>query len=261
MNEDIKTEGAGVAPENTPTTATPNEPVSTTATPETVTPEQTTADPAPQPSTTAPKTTPEVATPAPKPTPEPENNVEKDIASRLGNQEQAEVVENSDAPKPVQPNLIDLNKLSTEQIQQLQDLLSGTPRRKKEKVEYHTIELRVINGKPVIEWGKSFNELRHDTVLQKDVMKTVIPVKLYGDTEYTNVLWRDEFMKADRVTCRVVETKNVDKPRVVGKTFKRDEDGGYTSQEVEMYVVDTATMLKIILPSGEEFTINGEYAN
>ena len=43
--------------------------------------------------------------------------------------------------------------------------------------------------------------------------------------------------------------------------YKRDDDGGLTSQEVEMYVNKIVITLTVKLPSGDEVTMDGSFAN
>lgn len=195
------------------------------------------------------------------PAPEPKDEVEEEIAGRLGEEAVAENETKSDAPTPATPKLIDLNALTAEQIQDLQELFANTPRRAKVKETYHTIELRQIDGKVIVEWGKTYYDYKHDPVKRADVMKTMIPVRFFGEDEFVNVLYKDDFMSAERVTCKVLKMDKKEVPQIVGKTLKRDSDGGLTSQEVEMYVNKVEITLTIQLPNGKETVINGEFAN
>ena len=183
------------------------------------------------------------------------------IANRLGGKEKTEAMAGGSEPIAKNPRMVDLNNLTTEQIQDLQEQFAATPRRKKEPDNYYTVELRKINGKMVVEWGASYFDLKHDPINRKDVMKTMIPVRFHGEEEFINVLWRDEFMKTEKVTCRITKMDKEELSETVGKTFKRDEDGGYTSQIVEMYVNKVKVTLTVQLPTGEEIIINGKFGN
>lgn len=202
--------------------------------------------------------TPVTDTPAETPA---EETVVEDVASRLGGNASEEANADTTAPQAQTPRLIDLNALTPEQVQDLQELFANTPRRAKKVEEYHTIELRQINGKVIVEWGKTYFDLKTDPVQRRDVMKTMIPVRFFGETEFHDILWKEDFMSAERVTCRIVNMHKKEVPVVVGRTFKRDNDGGLTSQEVEMYVNKLEITLDILLPDGKTTTINGEFAN
>lgn len=193
--------------------------------------------------------------------PKANSGVVDNIADRLGQGEREEVAENSDKPIAKNPRMVDLNNLSTEQIQDLQEVMANTPRRKQEKENYYTVKLRQIKGKTIVEWGQSYFDLKHDSVQRKDVMKTMIPIRFHGEKDFVNVLWREKFMRADKVVCRVMQMDKDEKPETVGTTLKRDEDGGYTSQEVEMYINKVVVTMTVQLPTGEEITLGGEFVN
>jgi len=234
MTEENKTTGGGVAPETTrpETPSLDNEVKTDGQAPEEVTVQE-----------------------------EPKSEVEEEIASRLGEEAISEGDSNSDTPTPASPKLIDLNNLTQEQIQDLQELFANTPRRSKVKETYHTIELRQIDGKYIVEWGNTYFDLKTDPVQRRDVMKTMIPVRFHGSDDFVDILWKEDFMSAERATCKILNMEKKEVPEVVGKTFKRDSDGGLTSQEVEMYVNKVEITLTIQLPNGETTTINGKYAN
>lgn len=191
----------------------------------------------------------------------PSSPVEQEIAGRLGEEAGQEERVTTDVPVGKTPKLIDLNNLTQEQVQDLQELFANTPRRAKTKETYHTIELRQINGKVVVEWGKTYYDYKHDPAKRADVIKTMIPVRFYGEDNFVDVLYKEDFMQAERITCKIVKMNKEEVPEVVGKTFKRDSDGGLTSQEVEMYVNKVVITLDIQLPNGQVTTINGEFAN
>lgn len=195
------------------------------------------------------------------PTLDTESKVVKNIADRLGGDEKQEAKVGGNQPIAKNPKMVDINNLSVEQIQSLQDQFANTPRRKKEIENYHTVELRKINGKMVVSWGISYFDLKHDPVNRRDTMKTMIPVFFHGEDKAINVLWRDEFMQAEKVTCRIIKMDKEELSETVGETFKRDEKGGYTSQVVEMYVNKVKVTLTVKLPTGEEITLGGEYVN
>jgi len=193
-------------------------------------------------------------------------NVEKkDVVSSMSERlSSGGIVENKESreePQAKPTNMIDMNNLTTEQVQSLQELFENTPRRDSKKEKYHTIQLRVIDGKPIVECGRSYMDLKHDPVQRRDVMKTMIPVRFSGEDKMVDILWSEDFMLADKITCRIVEMDKKEVPEVVGRTLKRDTSGGLTTQEVEMYVNKVVVMLKVKLPSGEIVSINSEYAN
>lgn len=190
-----------------------------------------------------------------------DTKVVKSIADRLGGGEKQEVKDNSNEPIAKNPRMVDLNNFTTEQIQDLQEQFAATPRRKQEVENYHTVELRQINGKTIVEWGQSYFDLKRDPVNRKDVMKTMIPVRFNGEEEFVDVLWREEFMKTSKVVCRVIKMDKEEVSETVGKTFKRNEDGAYTSQIVEMYVNKVKVTMTVKLPTGEEITLGGEFVN
>ncbi len=192
---------------------------------------------------------------------EPKSEVESNIADRLGKGDENKAEATSNEPKAKTPHMIDLNNLTPSMIQDLQDVMSSTPRRKKTEETYNTVELREINGKVVVEWGDTKLEQRRDDVQQKDVMKLVIPVRFDGDEEFTRILWREEFMQADKVTCRILDMQKEEDPVVVGTTMKRAEDGAMTTQEVEMYDTKVIVTLVVAMPNGKEVTIGGDFVN
>lgn len=278
-----------VVPETTPETAQPvsNEPVSTTANPENVAPEVTQTAPvnaelqntgvteealkageemSKEEKTEAVENAVEVPTPEPTPTPTPAvekkgEEVVAEIAEKLGGEAKAEVKAEDNVPVAKTPHMVDMNNLSKSQVQDLQELFSSTPRRKANEETYHTIELRQIEEKIIVEWGKTYFTLKHDPINRRDVMKTMIPVRFNGETDSVDVIWREEFMQAEKVTCKILKMEKNTIPEVVGECLKRDEDGGLTSQMVDMYVNRVDVILTVELPNGEALEINGQFAN
>jgi len=209
------------------------------------------------------ETTPEDLTGG-EPTPDPkeeQTEVQKSIAEKLEEKEEEEIKVESNEPKGKNPMMVDLNNLTQEQIQDLQEKFANTPRRKKAKDSFHTIELRKIDAGIIVEWGQTYFDLKKDPVNRREVMKTMIPVKLHGSDKFIDILWKEEFMSAEKATCRILKMQKEDKPRVVGTTLKRDDNGGLTSQEVEMYVNEVEITLTVLLPNNEEAIINGKFAN
>lgn len=195
------------------------------------------------------------------PVEEPKSEVEATIADRLGKGEETKAENTGNEPTAKTPNLIDLNNLTPSMIQDLQEVMASTPRRKKTKETYNTVELREIDGKVVIGWKDTKTIQKRDDVAQKDVLKLVIPVLFNGEDEYVDILWREEFMQADKVTCRILDTKTKEVSEPVGVTTKRDEDGALTTQEVEMYDTKVLVTLTVAMPDGKEITINGDFVN
>lgn len=189
------------------------------------------------------------------------SGVAKDISERLSQDEITEAKDETDAPKSKTSAPININALTEEQIQLLQERFASTPRRVKQKENYHTLELRSIGGKVIVEWGDSYFDLKHDTTLRRDVMKTMIPVRFHGEDKFVDILWYEEFMSADKVTCRVTNMEKKDVQEVVGTTLKRGKDGEETMQEVEMYVNKVIITLTVTLPDGQEATLDGKFAN
>jgi len=190
-----------------------------------------------------------------------ESNVAGRIGERLGHVGEVKKEEQSDAPQAKNPRMIDLNNMSTEQIQDMQEMFAQTPRRVRKKEEYHTIELREIDGKVIVEWGNSYFDLKHDSTQRRDVMKTMIPVRFSGDDKFVDILWNEEFMQANKVTCRIIKMDNDEQAEIVGTTIKRGKDGEETAQEVEMYVNRVVVTLTVKLPNGDEAILDGKFAN
>ncbi len=188
-------------------------------------------------------------------------SAEKSVADRLSGKDVKVEDEKSNAPVAKKTEIIDLNNMTPEQVQRLQDLMAETPRRVVKKETYHTIKLRKISDKVIVEWGDSYFDLKHDSTQRKDVMKTMIPVRFHGEDKFVDILWSEEFMTADKVVCKILKMDKEDVAEVVGTTLKRDKDGGQTSQEVEMYVNKVVIILTVQLPNGEEAVLNGKFAN
>jgi hypothetical protein len=260
MTEDNTNTGAVPTQDTRPETPTLDNPQGTEQGVQNTPPVNVQDTPTPQSETTSVQTEPQSDTP-PVVTEEPKSDVETNIAERLGKGGEAKEEIGGTAPKAKTPNMIDLNNLTHSMIQDLQDVMSSTPRRKKTKETYNTVELREVGGKVIVEWGDTHLEQKRDDVLQKDVMKLVIPVRFDGEEKFTNILWREEFMQATKVTCRILDMQKKEDPVVVGTTFKRDEDGGTTSQEVEMYDTKVIITLVVAMPDGKEITIDGNFTN
>ncbi len=189
------------------------------------------------------------------------SDVASDISKRLGSDSVEEVKEKSDAPIAKNPKMVDLNNLTTDQVQDLQELFANTPKRAQKKDETKTIELRQIDGKTIVEWGKTFFDLKNDPTQRRDVLTQMIPIRFHGSDKFVDVRWREDFFEAEKVTCKILKWDKEDVAEVVGTTLKRDSSGGITSQEVEMYVNKVIITLTVKLPNGDEAVIDSGFAN
>ncbi len=158
-------------------------------------------------------------------------------------------------------NPIDLNNLTTEQVQNLKELFAKTPQRVSPEQTYHTVQLREIGGKVIIAWEQTYFAKKRDTINHMDVMKTIIPVLYHGSAKYQDILWREEFMEANKVTCKIIKMETSEERKPVGVTYKRNSSGEKTNEEVERYVVNTKVTYLVRLPDGEEVNIDSSFIN
>ncbi len=163
--------------------------------------------------------------------------------------------------KDVKTKPIDLNNLSVEQIQNLKELFARTPSRVDDKKANHTVKLRKINDKLVVEWEQTYFAKKRDSINHMDVMKTIIPVRFNGDKKFTDILWREEFMDAEMVECEIVKMDTQEERKAVGVTYKRNSSGEKTTEEVERYVVNTNVVYTVKLPNNEQIKIDSRFIN
>lgn len=163
-------------------------------------------------------------------------------------------------PTAKQPVPLDFSNLTPDQINALREMFEKTPRRKTVEEKYNTVEMRSIGGRIVIGWSRAFLGLVDNPVENRKDMRQMIKVQFAGSKEETTMLYRD-FMQAERVVCRIVDTKTQTNPQEVGTTYKRDEDGGLTSQQVVMYVNHVQTTFTIQLPDGSTAEVDAERVN
>lgn len=164
---------------------------------------------------------------------------EKETTGAVGNQNEAKIQE-----KP--SRMIDLNSMTTEELQILKQALSNTPVGMVKKSANHTYTLRKMFGKYVIDLlVPAFMGFVDDPVSLRKVETLFIKVKFYGENDYTVVKY-SEFQKAERVKCEAVSTKTEKRPVVEGQTYHKD-----TGQLVEMVVENVATFLTLKLPEGD----------
>lgn len=185
----------------------------------------------------------------------------KDIIQDKLNENSSEENKDENATKAKESRNIDLNNLSTEQIQNLKELFAKTPQRVSPEQSSHTVQLREIDDKVIVGWEQTFFEKQRDVINHTDVLKTMIPVLFYGDKKYKKVLWREDFMEAKKVECNIVKMETSEERKVVGVTYKRDNSGEKTNEEVERYVVTVNVDYIVRLPDGAEVKINSLFIN
>lgn len=183
--------------------------------------------------------------------------IERELSERA---EDMRVDAEGDEPRAKTPAPFDFSTLTPDQLNSLREMFEKTPRRKSIEEKYNTVSMRVIGGRIAIGWGRAFLGLVDNPVENRKDMRQMIKVQFAGSKDETTMLYR-EFMQAERITCRVIETKTEQMPQEVGTTFKRDEDGGLTSQEVVMYVNHVKTTFTIQLPDGTTAQVDAERVN
>lgn len=192
--------------------------------------------------------------PAPAPHTEKPANLSENIANRLGNKS-TEGEHEEGKPKPAQTIAFDLNSLSLEQLQSLKQKLAVIPDQIRKTVLKPTITLREVQGKLVVGFKQAYLALVDDPVNQKKVEAHIIPVLFLGETEYSNVRYK-EFMNSPRVACEVVSKREDAEEIPEGITRSR-----ITGTEVEMIRKVVTQYFTIKLPSGETMELEAKLAN
>lgn len=166
------------------------------------------------------------------------------LSQELTETEAGAATRDEEAPKPAEALPIDFSKLTPEQLQLLKGMLNATPDRVRGKTPNPKVLLRKIKDRFIIDFKPSFMALHYDPVRLTDVETIKIPVKFLGDTEYTEVLYK-EFMQADQVPVEVVQSRFMDSPRVEGEVVQRE-----TGRVVEMEVNERKYFFTVKLPEG-----------
>lgn len=187
--------------------------------------------------------------------------LEENISNDLGSNEANIAAEKETSTKAKNTKPFSIEDLSTEQIQLLREKFAKTPQRVLPTQTSHTVDMREIDGKIIIAWKPTYFAKKRDLEKHMDVMKTMIPVLFHKAADFKNILWREEFMEADKVTCDIIKTDISEERKVVGVTYKRDGSGEKTSEETERYVVSHKVTYTVKMPDGEEIKIDSSYIN
>lgn len=186
-----------------------------------------------------------------------ESSVISNVAERLGQATHVAQHEGeSPVAEPVQSVPLDLTKLTTEQIQQLQQMLAVTPQSTKKRVIKPVTQIREINGKYVIDATKSFMRLKRNTIENRDELTHFIGVKFFGDKEFTEMNYTS-LIEAPRVRCEIVSTRYEDGSYIEGEPVVHRETGALTEREVKV----TTPFYTIKLPTGDTVEIKGSMSN
>ena len=186
-----------------------------------------------------------------------ESAVVASVSERLGQSTHSETTENkSEVASPQNSMPFDLTKLTVEQVQQLKQLLEATPESAKKRVLKPVTQVRVMGGKYLIDAKKSYMKLKKNTVEGRDELTHFIPVKFFGDKDFTEMDYR-EVMGADRVKCEIVSTRYEDDSYIEGEPVTHRETGRLTEREVKI----TTPFYTIKLPNGQTVEIKGAMSN
>lgn len=179
------------------------------------------------------------------------------VSERLGQATQTtQNTESTPVAEPQQTMPFDLSKLTTEQIQQLQQMLAVTPQSVKKRVIKPITQIREINGKYVIDATKSFMRLKRNSIENRDELTHFIGVKFYGDAEFTEMGY-SQLIEAPRVKCEIISTRYEDGSYIEGEPVVHRETGHLTEREVKI----TIPFYTIKLPTGDTVEIKGSMSN
>lgn len=189
-------------------------------------------------------------------TPATEDAVMDKIADQLGASSKPVDVAESEVATPVNNLPFDLTKLSVEQIQQLQQMLSTTPESVKKRIIKPVTQIRTIDGKFLVDAKKSYMKLKKNTLEGRDEIAHYISVRFFGSDKFEEYEYRD-ILNAERVKCPIVSTRTVDNSYVEGEPVEHRETGRLTEREVKILT----PYYTIQLPNGETTEIKGEMSN
>jgi hypothetical protein len=153
------------------------------------------------------------------------------------------------------PIPFDLSKLDRTQLQALKAMLEATPVGVSRKRGNPIVTLRKIDGKIAIDFKRAYLGLVKDHELNREVERHIIPIKFFGDKEFTNMLYKT-FIESERVNCEVLDYRQKVEEFEEGQTYSRE-----TGQLVEMVRKEVRTWFNIKLPNGEVVEIEGRIAN
>lgn len=188
------------------------------------------------------------------PTPEESDSID-DIVDDLEADITEDEAEESDAPQSKQeaPE-IDISKLTIPQLQELAARLNATPSRAETETKKMLVKLRDHNGRIIVDFKNAYIGLVDDPENHRQIERHIIPVRYHGEKEFVNMRY-DRFMQLPQVDVEVVRTRTEDASRTVGQTYNEHDE------LVEMKVTAVKHIFDVVLPSGEEITIEGKVAN
>ena len=182
----------------------------------------------------------------------------EDIATRLENNDvgATEEARQEGQPQGLNPQQIDLSQFTPETLQRLKAMLNSTPDRPNKKKDGISIELRVIDGKVLKDFGKVYNGYITDP--EEPTRKIITPkikVFFFGEVEPTEVTYTD-FMESERRTFKVLATRSEVEEVEEGETNHVE-----TGQLVTMIATYHTFFYTIELPTGDKVEINSKIAN
>ena len=185
-------------------------------------------------------------------TTEEDKTIEEDIVEDLVEQDEVkdDTVPTTEEPAPA----IDISKLSVEQLQALKSALDTTPDRASTADKSKEVKVRKIGDKYVIDFKPAYLTYAMDETQQRKVERHMIPVKLEGETEFTDMPYK-HFMGSEQVVCKVLAMPKEDRPIIEGETYDEHD------RLVEMVRMEVIYTLKIKTPEGRELSIEGKIAN
>lgn len=183
-----------------------------------------------------------------------------DVISQRLQQETVQVSEEDQhKPQAHQPMMIDLAKMSMEQLQQLKSMLNVTPDRAQQKRGNIRVIIREVEVNGVKRYVTDFKNahiaIDYETNTGREIESHRIPVLLDGDTEYTPMHYT-EFMQSTRVPVEVTAQRVVDNSVSEGEVLQRE-----TGKIVEKEIKILNYFYTVKLPSGKEVEIQGKVAN
>ncbi len=189
-------------------------------------------------------------------TPDPTHDV---ISQRLQQESVQVAEEDRHKPEAHQPMMIDLAKMSMEQLQQLKSMLNVTPDRVQKKMGNIRVIIREVEVGGIKRYVTDFKDAQiaidYETNTGREIESHRIPVRLDGDKEYIQMHY-SQFMQSNRVPVEVISQRTVDNSVSEGEVLQRE-----TGKIVEKEIKIVTYFYTVKLPNGKEVEINGKISN
>lgn len=183
-----------------------------------------------------------------------------DISAELSGEQKTKAEESEEkvaVEKEVPP--LDLSSYPTEQLEAFRTAINNQLGLEDEALDVedkpHTLELRQLDDKTIVSFGRAYRKKIFDVDEQRDVVVTHIDVKFLDEEEEQTVLYRD-FNNAHRIACEITDTKRTEVPKILGKVFSKEK-----GRLVPNKIVYLKRVFTIKLPSGKILDIDSVYVN